>query len=71
VETVNRPSGSVTTRNNDACRFHESDFLMSVNGYKFGAICNHCDVVAFENGAINGGKANSTVRARDILEGTS
>jgi hypothetical protein len=35
---------------------------MSVNGHKFGAICYHCDVLASENGALNGGNANSAVR---------
>jgi hypothetical protein len=35
---------------------------MSVNGHEFGAICHPCDVLAFENGAINGGNAKSAVR---------
>jgi hypothetical protein len=35
---------------------------MSVNEHKFGAICNHFDVLAFENGAVNGENAKSAVR---------
>jgi hypothetical protein len=41
---------------------------MSVNGHEFGAICYHCEVLAFENAAINGGNANSAVRVHSRPE---
>jgi hypothetical protein len=49
------------TGNNAADGFHDSDFLMSVNGH-ICAICNHCDVLAFENGTLIVGKVKSAVR---------
>jgi hypothetical protein len=39
---------------------------MLVNGHKLGAYCYHCDVLAFENGVINGKNANSAVRGHPI-----